>query len=214
LVRRRQSRLWSWLWHWLRGRSWVSPELEQAATLFRLERYGIPLPRLLAVGQRREKPWQTESFILTEPAPCRTRLMEWLACRKGRRLTRVELRQLRQVLQQAGAVLARIHETGTVLDPSCKPGLLFDLEINPPQQPRVVLADAEGLCRCRKASSGRALEDLRKIHAGIASLYSKTDALRLLLGYLDLPRLTPAAKKWAEKLLGGLAKRKRQRTAA
>jgi hypothetical protein len=187
--------------------------LEQAATLFRLERYGVSPPRLLAVGQRRAKPWQTDSFILTEPAPCRTRLEEWLACRKGRRLSKVELRQLRQVLQQAGAVLARIHETGTFLDSSGKAEQIFELEINPPETPRVVLANVEGLCRCRKASSGRALLDLQKIHAGLASLCSRTDALRLLLGYLDLPRLTPAARKWAKKLLGGLGKRKWKRAA-
>jgi len=209
LVRRRQSRPLSWLWQWLRGRTWVSPELEQAATLFRLERYGISPPRLLAVGQRREKPWRTQSFILTEPMPSRIRLVEWLACRQGRALTKPERRQFRQVLQQTGAILARIHETGTILDSDCNPRHVFDLEINPPDPPRVVPASVEGLCRCRKTSQRRALNDLRRIHAALASSCSQTDALRLLLGYLNLPRLTPAARKWA-----GLRGRKRKRAAA
>ncbi len=209
LIRRRQSRPWRWLWHCLRGRAWVSPELEQAATLFRLERYGLSLPRLLAVGQRRHRPWKTDSFILIEPVASRTRLVEWLACRQGRALTKAELRQLRQVLQQAGAVLARIHDAGTYLDSKSEPRFLFDLEINPPEPPRVVLAGPEGLCRCRKAPSGRALKDLQKILAALASLGSRSDALRFLLGYLDLPRLTAAARKWA-----GLKARKRKRAAA
>jgi len=210
LVRRRQSRPWSWLWRWLRGHSWVSPELEQAATHFRLERYGISPPRMLAVGQRCEKPpWRTASFILTEPAPHRTRLVEWLACRQGRTLTKPELRQVRQVLQQTGVVLARIHETGTFLGRACDARLVFDLEINLPEPPRVVLASVEGLCRCRKTNWKWARNDLQKLHAAAASCCSRTDALRLLLGYLDLPRLTPAARKWA-----GLGRRKRKRAAA
>ena len=209
LVRRRQSRPLSWLWNWLRGRSWVSPELEQAATFFRLERNGISPPRLLAVGQRRTKPWLTESFILTEPAPSRIRLVEWLSCRKGRTLTKPELRQFRQVLQQAGAVLARIHETSTFLDAGCDPRMLFDLEIKPPAPPRVMLAGVEGLCRRRNAKWNRALQDLRKIHAAMASVCSRTDALRFLLGYFDLPRLTPAARRMAD-----LRRRKRKRAVA
>jgi tRNA A-37 threonylcarbamoyl transferase component Bud32 len=209
LIRRRQSRPWHWLWCWLRGHSWVSPELAQAATVFRLERYGISPPRLLAVGQRCEKPWRTESFILTEPMLSRTRLAEWVACRRGRALTKPELRQFRQVLQQTGAVLARIHETGTFLDPTCDPRFVFDLEINLPEPPRVVLASVEGLCRCRKTKPRRARNDLQKILAALACWCSRTDAVRLLLGYLDLPRLTPAARKWA-----GLRRRKRKRAAA
>ncbi|HMF15632.1 MAG TPA: lipopolysaccharide kinase InaA family protein [Gemmataceae bacterium] len=209
LIRRRQSRPWSWLWNWLRGRSWVSPEMEQAATFFRLERNGISPPRLLAVGQRRTKPWLTESFILTEPASSRIRLVEWLSCRKGRTLTKPEVRQFRQVIQQAGAVLARIHETGTFLDAGCDPRMLFDLEIKPPEPPRVVLAGVEGLCRRRNAKWSRALQDLRKIHGGLASVCSRTDARRFLLGYFDLPRLTPAARRMA-----GLRRTKRKRAVA
>jgi tRNA A-37 threonylcarbamoyl transferase component Bud32 len=209
LIRRHQSRPWTWFWRWLRGRSWISPEMEQAATIFRLERYGISPPRLLAVGQRRPKPWQTESFIFTEPAPSRTPLAQWLACRQGRALTKAELRQYRHVIQEAGAVLARIHESDTFLDPGGDPRAVFDLDINPPQPPQVVLAGAEGLCRCRKAKSGRALKDLHTIRTRLGSLPGRTDALRFLLGYLDLPRLTPAARKWA-----GLGRRKRKRAAA
>jgi tRNA A-37 threonylcarbamoyl transferase component Bud32 len=209
LVRRRQREPWSWLWHWLRGRSWVSPELEQAATFFRLERNGISSPRLLAVGQCRTRTWLTKSFILTESAPSRIRLIEWLACRKGRRLTKLELSQFRQVLQQAGAVLARIHETNTFLDPAFDPRLLFDLEINPPEPPRVVLAGVEGLRRLRKAKRNQALKDLQSILTSSASLCTRTDALRFLLGYCDLPRSNTEARRRADP-----RRRKRNRATA
>lgn len=65
LVHRRQSRLFGWLWSLLRGRPLTSPELRGAAELFRLQRRGLPAPRLLAVGQRRPRPWILESFLLT-----------------------------------------------------------------------------------------------------------------------------------------------------
>jgi len=70
LVRRRQRRFWSGAWAWLRGRRRVvSPELEQAARIFGLERSGIQTPRLLAFGQRWLAPCWLESFLLTEAIP-------------------------------------------------------------------------------------------------------------------------------------------------
>ncbi|MBV9126318.1 MAG: phosphotransferase, partial [Planctomycetes bacterium] len=66
LIRRRASRLFTWLWSCLRCRPWVTPEVKNAGLLFLLERHGLPTPRLLAFGQRRPKPWRTESFLLTQ----------------------------------------------------------------------------------------------------------------------------------------------------
>lgn len=65
LIHRRQSQLLGWLWRLLRRRPVVSPELREAGRLFRLQRQGA-MPRLLAFGQRQPRPWQTESFLLTE----------------------------------------------------------------------------------------------------------------------------------------------------
>jgi tRNA A-37 threonylcarbamoyl transferase component Bud32 len=66
LTRRRVYRPCGWLWGWLRGRPPQSPERQQADTLFRLQRHGIPAPRLLAYGQRQGPPWCSESLLLVE----------------------------------------------------------------------------------------------------------------------------------------------------
>lgn len=78
LVRRSQSRRLAWLWSRFRGGRVSSPELEAAGLLFRLERYGVRTPRLLAFGQRQAQPWRTESFLLIEHAPGSEPLTEWL----------------------------------------------------------------------------------------------------------------------------------------
>jgi tRNA A-37 threonylcarbamoyl transferase component Bud32 len=65
LVRRVVNRPLHRLWTWLCRRTPISPEIRQAALLFRLQRQGIVAPRLLAFGQRHLFPWRTESFILT-----------------------------------------------------------------------------------------------------------------------------------------------------
>src|SRR5438552_3624127 len=66
LVQRRASCLWGWLWSLIRRRRLTSPELEQAGVVFRLERYGVRTPRVLAFGQNLRRPWQMESFLLLE----------------------------------------------------------------------------------------------------------------------------------------------------
>ncbi len=68
LVRRRCSRPLAWLWSALRGRSLVTEEVRQAGVLFARLKHGQDGPRVLAFGQRRPRPWRTESFLLTEAA--------------------------------------------------------------------------------------------------------------------------------------------------
>lgn len=66
LVRRWSSEPGRWLWCLLLNRPFVSPEFQRAALLFRLQRFGVATPRLLAVGQQHPRPWQSESFLLTD----------------------------------------------------------------------------------------------------------------------------------------------------
>jgi tRNA A-37 threonylcarbamoyl transferase component Bud32 len=66
LVRRCDVRPLSWLWSALRGRPLLSPELREAGACFRRAKHGQEGPRVLAFGQRRPRPWRTESFLLTE----------------------------------------------------------------------------------------------------------------------------------------------------
>jgi tRNA A-37 threonylcarbamoyl transferase component Bud32 len=66
LVRRWCDRPLAWLWCALRRRPLLSPELRDAGTFFRRQKHGLAAPRVLAFGQRRPRPWRTESFLLTE----------------------------------------------------------------------------------------------------------------------------------------------------
>ena len=66
LVRRWCDRPLAWLWCALRRRPLLSPELRDAGRFFRLQKHGQAAPRVLAFGQRRPRPWRTESFLLTE----------------------------------------------------------------------------------------------------------------------------------------------------
>jgi tRNA A-37 threonylcarbamoyl transferase component Bud32 len=66
LVRRWCDRPLAWLWCVLRRRPLLSPELREAGALFRRQKHGLAAARVLAFGQRRPRPWRTESFLLTE----------------------------------------------------------------------------------------------------------------------------------------------------
>jgi tRNA A-37 threonylcarbamoyl transferase component Bud32 len=66
LVRRWCNRPLAWLWGACRRRPLLSPELRDAGAFFRRRKHGQTGPRVLAFGQRRPKPWRTESFLLTE----------------------------------------------------------------------------------------------------------------------------------------------------
>jgi tRNA A-37 threonylcarbamoyl transferase component Bud32 len=68
LVRRWCDRPLAWLWSLLRQRPLLSPELREAGALFRRRKHGLGGARVLAFGQRRPRPWRTESFLLTEVA--------------------------------------------------------------------------------------------------------------------------------------------------
>ena len=78
LIRRRCWQPLAALWAWLRRRPLASPEQRQATLLLRLQRHGVPAPRVLAMGQRRAWFWGLESFLLTEPALDTVPLDVWL----------------------------------------------------------------------------------------------------------------------------------------
>src|SRR5581483_10510735 len=105
LLRRREIRPFSCLWSWLSSRRPTSPELRQAGLLFRLQRYGIPGPRVLAFGQRLAFPWQVESFLLTEAAQQAVPLHRWLEAPRS-------ARERRRVIHEAGKLLRLVHEAG------------------------------------------------------------------------------------------------------
>jgi hypothetical protein len=210
LVFRRVRRSWQWLWDRLRLKRWTTPELHQADLLFRLQRYGIPAPRLLAVGQRQPRPGQAESFLLIASEPDTVPLADWLAERcRGPRWT-AEHKQRWAVLRSAGALLRRLEEAGCCLR-SHSGSLDRLLRVRTRGTPTVVLDSVEhvGLRRPLRGSDRSGLTDLQRLLARAGG--SRTDQLRLIRAYLASPDLMRVPEH------SGLprgAKRRRERAVA
>jgi hypothetical protein len=182
LVRRWSNATARW---WPKSSSFPAPEFAQAAALFRLERFRLPLPRLLAVGHQCRGCGLRFSFILTEPAAGAVPLDEFLEqqyCTARRH----------SVLRQAGALLRRLHDSGHGYAPAAalpaKSWGVDDSEDNA----RVVLMSVEGLFAGSADVPTLARRDLRRLMRG----RSRCDALRLFLGYWGLKRLRGEGAAW------------------
>lgn len=167
---------------WLPGQRVSSPELAGAATLFRLQRYGVAGPRLLAFGQRRSATARL-SFLLTEP-PGGVELPAWLAGSppaKSRVL----------VLRQAAELLRRLHLAGYQLD---DPSMLL-VQHSSTGGCTVVLRNPTGLQRWKRWQAATTAEELARLLRQRPRQCSRTEQLRFLLHYLNLPRLTAPARR-------------------
>lgn len=58
------------LWSRVRGKTWRSKELRTARLLFHLERFGITAAKLLAYGQRINRPFAASAFVLSRSIEC------------------------------------------------------------------------------------------------------------------------------------------------
>jgi tRNA A-37 threonylcarbamoyl transferase component Bud32 len=159
--RRRAFRPLGRLWDWLGRRPPRSPELRQAGLLFRLQRYGLRTPRLLAVGQR-QRGLHLESFLLLEPPPHTVPLTTWLetAAAGDRRLLFRESCVLLQRLHDAHCYLASIEDCPLAV------------EVRPGEDPAIVLATVEGIANRRRLSRALIRRDfavLRQAFAGAAT---------------------------------------------
>ncbi len=194
LVSRQVDRPLSRLARLLGRRPPLSPELEQVGLLYRLQRYGVTTPKLLAFGQRTLR-GRTESFLLTEPLSEGVGFFDWLADRAHRPAER------RHFIREAAAVLQVIHTVGYELDPAGgDPGAQFCVCRAADGGVTVGLNHVEGLRR--RGRSASAIRDLARLFQGLpAGLGSRTEALRFLLAYLGQGRLTVAAKRTARLIL-------------
>jgi Lipopolysaccharide kinase (Kdo/WaaP) family len=197
LVRRRASRPLKWLWHWLRGRPLVSPEVAQAGTLFRLERYGIRTPRLLAFGQRSSRPWLLESLLVTEAPDDTLPLGDWLR-QPAHAMTQ---QQRRRLVREAGEVIRRMHAAACYFGNTRSAWDSLRVQTLPDGSPRVLLVAVEAIRQRHRAGARFALWDLATLWAEVGGVCGRTDALRCLLAYLDVPRLTPEARRLAGRIL-------------
>jgi tRNA A-37 threonylcarbamoyl transferase component Bud32 len=160
LQRRRTFRPLGLLWDWLGRRPPRSPELQQAGLLFRLQRYGLRTPRLLAVGQR-QRGAHLESFLLMEPLPDTLPMAAWLATAPAgdRRL----------LFRACCVILRRLHEAHCCLTADDR--FPLGVEVRPGEAPAVVMTMVEGIATRRRL--GRALirrdfAALRQAFAGAA----------------------------------------------
>jgi tRNA A-37 threonylcarbamoyl transferase component Bud32 len=195
LVTRWASRPWRWLLSSLRRRPLVAPELESMNILFRLQRYGVVVPRLLAAGQRHVGRWQTQSFLLTEPLQDALPLPQFLA--------NAAPLQRRAVLRQAAQVLRQMHQANCYFEDDKNPTVSRLLTVcwQPPEAPTVALATVQGIEKSHYPNGGRAQRDLVALARHLVPTCSQSDLLRGLLAYLGAKDLTPAVRVFAGKLL-------------
>jgi hypothetical protein len=176
----------------LRSARPTSPAIRQAGMLFRLERYGIQAPRLLAVGQRIEKR-DGRSFILTEPVPGAVPLLEWLRRQCSRTPSNTERKQFRQVLHHLGFVLRHMHHARCFLEAilrSCRKqstekfDALFPFQVQTAGKAEVVLGSLEAILVRRRLHGWLARRDVAAVKTLLSRAgCSRTDQLRFLRGY-------------------------------
>jgi tRNA A-37 threonylcarbamoyl transferase component Bud32 len=170
-------------WHQRRGErsTWTSPERLRMSLLFRLQRFGIEAPQVLAVSERPAGATEVDAFLLTRQPPATQPLTDWLVEQTGLLLTPAERRLRWDVLHQAGALLARLHEAGCYFR-SVPSGLA--IQTLGTERPRLVIDDATGLCIRRHFRRRHARRDLAGLcrQLGLCG-GSRTDARRLRRGY-------------------------------
>lgn len=172
--------------HWVLGRPIISPEQRRATLLWRLERHGVPAPRVLAAGRgRRQFGWQ-DSFVLCEPPPDTVRLSVWLGRAADSRRT---------VPRQVGRLLARMHEACCYLEESA----LAALAVQPGDgEPELVLESVEGVTPSRRPSPCRASRDVKRVQAFLIEQGCGGDDVRAMEeGYAELTAPAPAVASTA-----------------
>ncbi len=145
LVRRRVHRPHGWFWSWLRGRSRLSPERQQADIIYRLERYGVPVPRLLAYGQRQAFPWRQESVLLTYTHENTVPLELWMRTCQGKD-------ERGRIVQEVARLLRRMHDAGCYLGSAVVAESAFRIQGGRAEPARVLLGSVEGLVVRRSPS--------------------------------------------------------------
>jgi heptose I phosphotransferase len=190
LVRRRTNWPLAWIWSWLWGHKPTTQEIRQAGLIFRLQRYQIETPRLLAFGQRHFPPWRTESLLLTEWPAGAVRLTDWLAAPNQRAHTE----QRRRVLRQAGALVRRLHDAGCqIASPSARKRSIvcpLAVKFGTDGVPVVSLGTIAEIGARRQRGAWRQHRELGLLLDQLSALgCTRTDRLRFLLGYIGERRL-------------------------
>jgi tRNA A-37 threonylcarbamoyl transferase component Bud32 len=175
-------------WSALRRKKLTSPELRQAATIFRLERFRVRGPRLLAVGQHYAGFGRMSSFLLTAPPGAAVRLTEWFD-------QAADGRARRRVIEQGAAVVRAIHAADCVLGKEAALVLQREAEVG--------VDTVAGMRPARRIRFADCCRDLRRLREEFARLCRRTEQLRFVLHYLDRRRLCPEVRRLVSQLFTG-----------
>ncbi len=183
LVRRRSRRPVAALWAWVKRKPLASPEQQQAALLFRLQRHAVPAPRVLAMGQRSGFLGRQESFLLTEPAGDTVPLAVWLTRQADTGRGQTQAMRRWRLLHEVGAVLHRMHDAGCFLAVSGE-GLPLAVRLADNDQPQVVVANPEAVCLHRQSLPDMKQRDLAAVKETLhISGCDENDVKRFAAGY-------------------------------
>jgi tRNA A-37 threonylcarbamoyl transferase component Bud32 len=198
LVRRRADWPLRWLWAWLRGKHVQSREVRQAAILFRLQRYGVVTPRLLAFGQKHFPPRRTESFLLTEPPTDTIDFATWLAEQAKQPLWTAQRKRRWALIRATAKVLRRMHEAHCYLG---RGATALPLHVRTRQAQTIVLASVEDIHLRRRSGARQVVADLARLRDYLSpQTFNRADALRFLLAYLGDAHRSPAVRRLAHVL--------------
>jgi Lipopolysaccharide kinase (Kdo/WaaP) family len=112
---------------WLRGKSWRSPAARLSRLFFHLQSAGVPVPRLLAFGQRPDRAFSADSFLLHGLSAGTPALADWIA-RHGedREALLAELGGILRTAHDAGCTLGTVTQSAFVLLANGRPRLVVD----------------------------------------------------------------------------------------
>jgi hypothetical protein len=178
LTRHQTLSPWAFFNAYRKGIPWRSPAATEARILFQLERAGVPAPRLLAFGQRVKRFFRGESFTLTDLPPDAEPLNQRLQRDFDSPLDRYLF------LRNVGRTLRALHDSGARIN-TVFPAECAILVLNDNQGEIAVVNAPHAVVRCRHISQRDAFADVQHILVGIYRTTTRSERLRLVLGYVD-----------------------------
>jgi tRNA A-37 threonylcarbamoyl transferase component Bud32 len=190
------------------GRSFRSPEVNQAGLLFRLQKYRIPAPRLLAFGQKRVAFGRWASFLFVENVPRCRPLNAYFQLAPSEQVVNLRCSSpspqpsptrgegvARAMARQIGEVLRRLHDAG------CSVGRVDNLQVQADDDGafRVVVARLDGMRGGRQFSSRTAHADVRKICRFLATVCGWREEQCFVESYFGAAGLPRTFKNWLER---------------
>jgi hypothetical protein len=140
----------------VRGKPWRSPAAKLARLLFHLQNAGVDVPPLFAFGQRLDRGFTADSFLVHGLPDGSLSLEAWLAKNAADR---------DRLLTQLGGVLRTAHDAGCVLGGSPKAVAVIPTR----GRPRLVLDPTHGGELRRTVSEPERIRDLRGVLGPLAA---------------------------------------------